>query len=193
MDLTTLNEVKCVLGENTNDFDADLQLRITAISKRADHVAGRIFEKSTYVEIHHGGEKRLYIDNPPIESITEIVWDDFANFSNGFVIASSDYHIVNRGWDIASTIGPFPGTSNEEVLRVTYIGGYLDANNASTTLPADLTYAIAEQVVYEFRRRKDIGLRDVSMPNGNIVKVTDRQFLPKTLDTIKTYRVLKIG
>ena len=191
MRLTTLEEVKCLLGEQTNDFDADLDSRIITISGRANGLASRNFEQNTYVEIHNGGETKIYVDNPPIVSISEIVWDDFGDFANGFVIPTVDYFIVNRGWDIAYSSGPFPG--GDSALRVTYIGGFLDADDASSTLPAELTGAIAEQVVYEFRRRKDTGLTEVSMPDGSINKITEREFLPRVRDVLLHTRIRKIG
>ncbi len=191
MDLTTLSEVKCLLGEDSPDLDVDLSARITAISSRADYMTGRLFSQDTYTEFHDGGERKIYVNNPPILSITSIVWDDFGDFAAGFIIPTVDYFIVNRGWDIAHTAGPFPG--GDDGLRVIYLGGYLEASNASSTLPAGLTAAIAEQVVYEYRRRRDTGLTEVSMVDGSISKVAEREFLPRVRDIILHERIRKIG
>lgn len=193
MYLTTLETVKTVHGdaELGVGYDEDLDLRILSVSARASSFCSRNFERGTYTEIHDGGEAKLYVDNPPIVSISSIVWDDFGDFTNGFTIPTVDYFIVNRGWDIASTSGPFPG--GDSGLRVIYIGGFLSASEASNLIPADLSYAIAEQVVYEFRRRKDTGLTDVTMPDGAITKVAEREFLPRVRDVLQHFKVHKIG
>ncbi len=193
MYLTTLDDVKSLLGDLQIgvSHDAELDLRIRAVSKRAGTFCGRDFEQASYVEIHHGGEHRLYVDNPPIESVTSIEWDDFGDFDNGFTIPSVDYFIVSRGWAVAHTSGPFPG--GDDGLRIEYVGGYLSASDASSTIPPDLNYAVAQQVVWEFRHRKDTGLTDVSFPDGSITKIPEKMFLPLVLDVLKMYRVPRIG
>lgn len=191
--LVTLADVKTVLGDSGigSTYDSELTLRIETVSRRASSFCKRDFEQASHVEIHHGGESMIYVDNPPIVSITSITWDDFGDFANGFTIPTADYFIVNRGWDITYTDGPFPGGQN--ALQVSYIGGYLDASNALTTIPKDLQLAIANQVVWEFRRRKDFGLVDVSMPNGVITKQADDWFIPMVASVLESYRVSRIG
>lgn len=193
MFLVTLADVKTFIGDSNlgSTHDAELNLRIQQVTKRAGSFCNRNFERASYTEIHNGGESRIYPDNPPVVSITSIVWDDFGDFAAGFTIPTVDYFIVNRGWDVAHTSGPFPG--GEHGLQVEYVGGYLTASDASSVIPADLSGAIAQQVTYEFRRRKDTGLTDVSMANGDITKVAERDFLPLVKDVLKTYRVPHVG
>lgn len=193
MFLVTLADVKTFIGDSGlgSTYDDELNLRIQHVTRRAGTFCNRNFEQASYTEIHDGGESRIYPDNPPIVSVTSLVWDDFGDFSAGFTIPTADYLVVNRGWDIASTAGPFPG--GQHGLQLAYVGGYLTASNASSVIPADLSGAIAQQVVYEFRRRKDTGLTDVSMPNGDITKVAERDFLPLVKDVLKSYRVPHIG
>lgn len=191
MNLATLDNVKIILGECTPDYDTELTLRLNAISVRAKHFCNRDFIQASYTEVHAGGESRIYPGNPPVISVTEIIWEDFGNFAAGYTIPSDEYFIVNRGWDIASSGGPFPG--NEHGLQLEYVGGYTDVELASTTLPLDLQMAIAQQVTYEFRRRKDTGLTSVSMGNGDIIKVAERDFLPQVRDVLKNYQVPHIG
>ena len=191
--LTTLADVKTLIVDSNlgSTFDSELDLRILSVTRRASSFCGRNFEQASYTEIHNGGEQKLYVDNPPIASVTSIVWDDFGDFANGFTIPAADYFIVSRSWAIAHTSGPYPG--GDDGLQLEYVGGYLSASDASTTIPRDLSFAIAQQVAYEFRRRKDTGLTDVSMPDGSITKVAERMFLPLVQDVLKTYRVPKIG
>lgn len=197
--LTTIDQVKLIIGDDNigTTYDTELDLRILAVTKRASSFCKRDFEQASRTELYHGGESRIYVDNPPIKSIESIVWDDFGDFEAGFVIPEVDYFIVNRDWDIAHTSGPFPGGDNG--LQAIYTGGYksasetIEATDTVSQIPPDLSLAIAQQVAWEFKRRKDTGLTDVSFPDGSIIKAPERMFLPLVADVLKSYRVAKIG
>lgn len=191
MNLTTLDEVKCLLDDLDTGFDAEIALRISAISARAATFCNRSFEQKSYVEIHCGGTHRLYIDNPPVISVTSIIWDDFLDFSNGYTFPSNEYKAVNRGNEIAYITGDWPG--HEDSLQVTYVGGYLPPTDPTSLLPKDLQHAVAQQVVYELRHRKDFGLRDVDFPSGRIEKVTDQNFILPVRQALQPYRIPQLG
>jgi hypothetical protein len=55
-------------------------------------------------------------------------------------------------------------------------------------LPEDLEAAIAQQVAYDFRRRKDLGLISVTMIDGSIQKKSTDKWLPDVELVLKKYR-----
>lgn len=191
MDLTTLDEVKCLLEDDTTNFDTILQSYITSVSARVQAFCNRNFERQTYIEIHDGGTHRIYVDNPPISSVTSIIWDDFFDFVNGFNFPTQDFAIVNRGWEIAYVSGDWPG--GRDALQVTYDGGFLPPDDPTSTLPKDLQQAVAQQVIFEFKHRKDFGLRDVDFPDGRLEKVADQDFILPVRQVLRLHRVPQVG
>jgi hypothetical protein len=189
INLTTLQHVTRLLERPDPDFDDDIQNRITDVSHRVQTVYSIDLEQQTYVEIKDGGTRRLYVDNPPIVSVTSIITSNDLQFAGGEVVPTTEYAIVNRGWDIAHQTC-FPGGPNG--VQVTYIAGYLDADTAGTTLPRALQEAVARQVAYEFENRKSIGLTNVDFPDGSITKETDG-FLKSVKLILNTLRKIKIG
>jgi hypothetical protein len=58
-----------------------------------------------------------------------------------------------------------------------------------TPIPADLEGAVCLQVVYEWRRRNDAGIRSVSLPDGTINKMDVGEWLEPVEKTLKRYRI----
>lgn len=191
MDLATLADVKSVAEVTGSSSDDLIQVYLTAVSKRVETFLDREFASQTHTEVHHGGFSRIYVKNPPVSSITSIIWDEFGQFSQGFTFTNSDYYLVNENWDIAYSSGIWPGGKN--ALQVTYTSGFEPPTASGTLLPKDLQLAVAQQTAYEFKRRKDIGMLDVSFPDGSIQKQADQRFLNVVREALEFYRVPKNG
>ncbi len=189
IDLTTLDEVKQSMEATTNAADTDIASRITDVSHRMQSFMDRDLEQRTYVEIKDGGCPRIYIFNPPIASITKIVSSVVFDFTQGTTLPTTDYLIVNQGWDI-DHLWLFPGGRN--MIEVTYIGGWLDAANVSSALPKDLRGAATKQVVFEFTNRKFVGQTIIDVADGQI-NIPEKAFLDSVTAVLKRYRITKLG
>lgn len=189
INLTTLEQVRRLLNQPDAEFDNDLTNRIAEVSFRVQSVYSIDLEQQTYTEIKDGGGRRLFVDNPPIASVTSVTLSDELQFASGEVVPSTEYAVVNRGWDIQHQSCWAAGPSGVQVI---YIGGYLDADNPATTLPGAIQEAVARQVVYEFEHRKTVGLTNVDFPDGAITKETDG-FLKSVKLVLNTLRKTKIG
>jgi hypothetical protein len=189
IDLTTLDEVKSGIPTTTNDADADLTSRITDVSHRMQTFLDRNLELQTYVEVHDGGGPRIYIENPPIASITSMIVSVTFDFTQGTVIPTTDYLVINQNWDI-DHLAIWPGGRN--MIQATYIGGYLDASNVASTLPKDLRGAATKQVVFEFTNRKFIGQTIIDVADGQI-NIPEKAFLDSVVAVMKRYRITKLG
>ena len=194
IDLTTIAHVKRLLDESQNaidaSFDADITALITDVSHRVQAIYSVDLEQQTYVEIKDGGTRRLYVDNPPIVSVTSVITSNDLQFPAGETVPTTEYTIVNRGWDIAHQ-NCWPAGPNG--VQVTYIGGYLDAANVATTLPRAIQEAVARQVAFEFQNRKTIGLLSVDFPDGSITKETDGLLKSVKIVLNNQLRKIKIG
>jgi hypothetical protein len=191
--LTTKEEVKLHLEDTagTNTFDALLDAIILAVSQRFELAANRKLFTATRTEIHSGGTPRIYVKNPPITAITSITYAGNYDFANGSLLAASEY-VLDPSDDknvIYSTYGCFIG--GKDCLKVIYVGGYVSADSVSptTNIPDWIRHAATQQVVYMFKNRKNLGLDNVNIGDGILVKTTQRWFLPEVQDVIKKLRI----
>ena len=191
--LTTKEEVKQYLEDTagTNTFDALLDAIILAVSQRFELAANRKLFLATRTEIHNGGSPRIYVKSPPITTITSITYAENYDFANGTVLAASEYTLDPSDYKnaIYSTFGWFIGGA--ESLKVIYQGGYVSADSTSpvTNIPDFIRNAAAQQVVFMFKNRKNIGIDSINIGDGIITKVTNRWFVPEVQDVIRQLRI----
>lgn len=194
--LTTLSRVADEL-EITPGADARSDRIIRALIEEASEefalATGRqFFNKSDHVEYAKGyGSPILMVrDHLPIESITEIVFD---NGSTTVEVDDSDYMIENAGagmirrvgsvtgkWtftghtNIGTRMNQIPG-SERPLYKVTYSGGYVGPQQAhlddtlTRDLPRDIERAIISKVVQQYRRQgRDTDVVSESVGNASI-------------------------
>ena len=203
MDLTTLAAVKIFLESDIESWDADwddiISGLITGVSARAEHECNRDFEKKARTEQHDGANRFLYLKSTPVESITSIKWSIYWDWSNQYLLVSPDGYKFNAVTGIVQFMGGIEWYPGEQALQVIYTGGYDPASAYGqsgtvnyTAIPGHLEEAVRHQVVYEFRRRKDLGLQSISFPDGSIQVQNKDPWLPKVkavLDDFKFRRV----
>jgi len=61
-----------------------------------------------------------------------------------------------------------------------------------TEVPKAINDAVAKQVTYEFRRRKDIGLQSQSFPDGSVNKFDTGEWLKGVSETLNGARRIKV-
>jgi hypothetical protein len=194
--LTTKEEVKiwCEDTAGTSVFDALLDAIILAVSQRIEIAANRSLFSATYVELHDGGSRKIFPKNPPITSITSIVYAPDMDFVNGVTLGASEYLLdpSDKKNAVYSTFGPF--LSGCEALKLTYIGGYISADSVSpvTNIPSFVKSAATIQAVYLFKNRKTIGFDNVQVGEGVLSKVTNRWLLPEVQDAARALRARNI-
>lgn len=189
IDLTTPEEVKCRLETITTDFDANIESVITDVSHRAQTWIDRDLELQTYIEIHDGGCKRLYPNNPPVITITEIRASLSLDFADGTIVPPEDYALVNQKWDVAH-VWRWP--AGENGIQIEYESGYLDASDPASLIPKDLRGAIARQVAYEFKYRKFDGMTQADVADG-VLQLQDTMWLAAVKPLLRKYMKAKLG
>jgi len=192
--LTTKEEVKKYLEDTagTSSFDALLDAIILGVSQKFELAANRPLFTQTRVELHHGGQSRIYVASPPITAITSIIYATNYDFANGVTLDATEYVLdpSDRKNVIYSTFGVFIGGIDS--LKVTYVGGYVGADVSTTNIPESVKQAAALQCVYLFKNRKTIGFDNTTMGDGVLTKVTNRWLLPDVLDVIRAIRINNI-
>ena len=200
MNLTTPEAVKRLMVGDSGNLDADalaqIGFLIGSISARAATYCNRDFEAVERVEYLDGGGRYLYLACPPVREIKEVLYSFTWDWATASIYGPADYALVDA---VAGMIG-FRGSywpEGDKAMRVTYTGGYdlppaegEDPPEGYTPIPADLEAAICKQAVYEFRRREDLGLRAVSLPDGSINKMEVEEWLTEVKDTLdRGYRI----
>ena len=196
MDLATLAHVKALLQGDTPlgpEADELLSRLITAVSKRADALCNREFEKKERVEFHDGGGKYLYLRALPVAEIASIICSDTWDWAASSPLSTSIYAFDGATGMVLYRGGDWP--YGEVAVRVTYTGGFdpLPVEGAEppegyTPIPEDLQQAVCTQVAYEYRRRNDPGLQAVAFPDGSIQKMDVGEFLSGVRNTLLRYR-----
>ena len=175
--LTTVAALRAEL-----DLDVDpaktalLERYIEAASAMVVRFCGRELAQATRVEKHRGmGTVRLFLNAPPIVSITSIVIDDDALDAADFEIEDAGAGIVycadGFAWSAQEQAGPSyhlaPGTEAPSIV-VTYVGGWITPSSASRDLPFDIEQAVIELAVSMWKRRgRDVALTGESFETSS--------------------------
>ena len=199
MNLTTLESVIRLLAVASDEMDADtqaqLEAKIAEVSARAASFCNRTFQREERISYHDGGGRYLYLNEPPVQEITEVLYSYSWEWDSATVYGPSDYALVNpKAGMVGFKWGLWP--EGAKALRVKSTGGYDPAPAEGEELPegyvpipGDLEGAVCQQVVYEWRRRNDVGIRSVSLPDGTINKMDVGEWLESVEKTLKRYRI----
>ena len=184
MQLITLGALKSYLELVNTDHDTLLTSIIAFTSKRFETYCNREFKKelrSKYFDVDNCIEtKKYFLPCYPIDSTTFT-----ATYNTTVMTKDSDYYI----WE-ESGIVEFYYTltySHPKQLKIDYYGGYQESNSI-IEVPDDLQYACILQCAFIYRRRKDIGLQSVNLPDGSLNVMAPNDLLPDVKQILNTYK-----
>ena len=177
------------------DYDSLLVTIIKYVSGRFETFLNRKLQKAERTQYFDAGRTKYFLEAFPIDSTASltVTLDDTTQTVN------DDYWV----WPTLGLLRFDYSTSYTEPreLSVTYTGGYAITDTAigisgiSTVtetvlleVPDDLAFACLLQTTFVFRRRKDIGLSSVSMPDGSINTIFAAELLPEVKRILMTYR-----
>jgi len=205
VNLTTLESVIRLLAVASDEMDADTQAQLEAkvaeVSARVASFCNRTFQREERISYHDGGGRYLYLNEPPVQEIAEVLYSYSWEWDSATSYGPSDYALVNpKAGMVGFKWGLWP--EGPKALQVKATGGYDPFPPAPeegqeapplpdgyTPIPADLEGAVCQQVVYEWRRRNDVGIRSVSLPDGTINKMDVGEWLESVEKTLKRYRI----
>ena len=183
--LCTRNDVKDFLQITgaRSDIDDFVNQTINRISTAFETYCHRTFNEDTYTEYFDGGGSWLFPDVSPITSITSIHEDSDWGWASGTEIDSTGYRSAN-GNSIY-----YDGFFSKAVqsIRLIYIAGY-----TTSTLPEDLKQAAIVEVARIVKHRTDFDVLSVNRDDGT-VQYTNFDYLPQTLKTLYSYRIVYVA
>jgi hypothetical protein len=177
--LATVKELLEISAETR--FDTLLTSLIEGISKQFETYLNRKLKKEARTKYFDTGLSVYSLEAYPVD------------LTQSFIITLNDVSVtINDDFYLDEDIGLIEfiggtGTSWPRGLKVVYTGGYTETTEV-LAVPDDLKHACKEQVAFEFRRRKDLGLASVSMPDGSISVHQPAEWLSNVEETLKSYR-----
>jgi len=165
------------------EFDELLESIIKAVSARIERALNRKLKKEQRTEYFTAGKKVYSLSAYPIDKEAGLTVEVWGSERTDYVVypESGLIEFIN------DTGIPWP-----KKVAVTYTGGYEEVNGI-LQVPDDLKQACIMQAAFLFKRRKDIGLRSVSMPDGSISVQAPTKLLPEVEEIIKSYRRMPYG
>jgi hypothetical protein len=188
MRLISLTDVKSFLEITNNNHDLLLSKIIERVSKRIESFLNRLLVKQERTVYRNAGKRYYYLPAYPIdESATlTVVCDGVTQTKNTDYFVWSDEGLIEFQKDA------IPSYQDPKEVVITWTGGYATSGEGDTeclAVPEDIQDAALKQVVYNYRRRKDIGVSSISMPDGSVTKMPiDASLLPEVKDELIKYR-----
>jgi hypothetical protein len=194
--LVTVEEMKNYLEVEAaiTDFDLALPLYTQSVTDRFEQFLNREFFKKSRTRKFNGGRKLYPLPAYPIDlNITPVVTVD----GDGKTL-DSDFFVYEEEGDGYIELKYSSSTLNPQNVVITWTGGWETSDEVieSNTykiyqdIPGALKRACFMQTAFEFKRRKDLGLSSISMPDGSISTLKPAEFLPDVKQTLGAFRKL---
>ena len=174
-------DVKEIMEKADATHDAILTSMIQRVSASMEAYCNRSYKKQARTEVFNAGRKNYWLSAAPVDAAAELT-----------VTLSTILQTIDSNFYLWGDIGLIefitsPTDTTPKAVSITYTGGYAETSGV-LAVPDDLKHACIEQVIFLFRRRKDIGLSSVSMPDGSINVLTPNDWLKSVLGTLAKYR-----
>ncbi len=183
-DIATLDEVKNFMGINNSKSNDDdlLENLITRVTEWFQNYCGVLqFKQQTYTDYYGGKNTRhLYVDNPPIISVTSLHDDTDWTWDAATLIDSGDYKIVNSFYVVLKDTTFSKGDQN---IKIVYEGGH-------TTIPEDLKHACITEVSRIYNSRDDLSYTSKSSGAGSSISYDKDYLLSSTINILRKYRII---
>lgn len=190
-DIITLTRLKNVLDTSATSTTHDdiLSYLISSCTPLFENHMNRKLSKVSYTEKFRGGRIKYYVSAPPIDSSVAVT----VTVDGVAKVLATDYEILHDFGLIQ-----FLETVQSETVfgvQIVYTGGYDlvddsdDEDYGTLAVPYDIKMAALLQCVQVFRRRNDMGLSFISLPNGQMSVNTALALLPMVKKMLSPYRL----
>lgn len=180
--LASLTNIKDFMEITSSNFDDLLTLILESVSSKMETFLNRNLEKQEYTEYFNGGKHYYYVSATPIDSVSDITVTVSDN--TGYTEDSEYYVWYEEG---AIQFVAAPTESRPKQVKIIYTGGYTTTSEV-IAVPLDLKYACILQTSFEFRRRKDVGLEAITIPDGAVSVPVRSEFIDEVKSILKKFR-----
>ena len=175
-------DVKAIMEKTDTTHDTIITSLIQRVSASMEAYCNRFFKKVARTEVYNAGRKHYFLSAFPVDTTAALT----VTLTGTAQTINSHYYL----WEDMGLIEfiTSPTDTTPKAVSITYTGGYTETDSV-LAVPDDLKHACIEQVMFLFRRRKDIGLSSVSMPDGSINVLSPNDWLKSVLGTLNRYRL----
>ena len=183
MKLISLDNLKAFIEKTDNQHDAILTLIVEQVSQRLETALNRKLSKAARTEKFNGGRQRYYVSAYPIDLAQPLT----VSVEGTTKTKDVDYWVEEESGLIEFWLETV--YSKPMGVSVVYTGGYaVDGTTSVVAVPDDLKRACYMQCAFDFKRRKDLGLNSVTMPDGSVSVESPAELLPEVKAIIKSQR-----
>jgi len=178
MQLAELSDLKSFLDIATTSHDDLLTMILNHVSKRIETYLNRELYKQSRSLYFDAGRKVFSLPAYPIDltATLTVTIDDVSKTINDDFFVWENKGIIELSY-VPSYVEP-------KQIYITWTGGYA----TTSALPYDIQMATIMQCAFVFRRRKDIGLASISMPDGSVSVQAPTKLLQEVEQVLKSYR-----
>lgn len=188
--LITVSNLKSYLEKTDSTNDFILGVITKGVSTSIQKYLNRFLEKTEYTEYFEvdNVRKRFYLKAYPID----LTADFTVTLDDDEQTIDDDYFVREEAGLITFDIPPI--YTEPKGLKVVYTGGYEEIDDSSIddgtlNVPDDIRMAAYMQAAYMFRRRNDLGISALSLPDGKIEKKAKAgRLIPEVISLLKDYR-----
>lgn len=188
MRLISLTDLKLFLNITNIVQDRLLGNIIDRVSKRVETYLNRNLLKQARTIYRDAGRRYYYLPAYPIDEAATltVICDGVTQTKDSDFFVRADDGLIEFQKDAV------PSYQDPKEVVITWTGGYASSGEGDTeclAVPEDIQDAALRQSAYNFRRRNDIGISSVSMPDGSVSKTPiDSSLLPEVKDLLHNYR-----
>jgi hypothetical protein len=176
--LASTDDIKTFLEVSGTSHDTLIDTLLTGVSARVERYLNRLLEKKERTQYFDAGRYNYYLPAYPIDTSATLTITD----ESSALTVNSDYYVWEDSGRIQFYIAPTLSVPKQ--IKIIWTGGYVSYK----TLPEDIQLAVVLQTSFLFKRRKDIGLLSVSMPDGSISTNNQTELLPEVVKILKSHR-----
>lgn len=189
MRLVSLTDVKLFLEKQDLDHDVLLTLIIEHVSSWIEAYLNRELLKQERTAYFDAGRKHYYLSAYPIDETAPLT----VTYGGIIQLKNTTYFVRANDGLIEFHNLSVPIYYDPKEIVITWTGGYSVGSgtgvNECLSVPVPIQEAALRQSVYNFRRRKEIGVSSVSMPDGSVSKTPTTGFLLQEVrDLLKNFR-----
>lgn len=179
--LCSITDLKLLAEQNTTTNDDILEALIKLVGGQFELYTGRKFAKTSKVDYRDAGEKFYYVDTYPILEGTVTI-----TYNSTVQTEDEDYYVWNEHGYIE--FFNIPTKNRPKQIKLEWVGGYEEDSDGVLLVDEALSYACLLQCIFMFKRRRELGVSKLTLPDGSVSLIKTATLLPDVKTILNSYK-----